>query len=65
MEKVKPCPFCGSKKVNFERTSNCWVRCLGCKADGPAHRERQEAIRMWNRRSKTAGLAKIIFDDEA
>lgn len=38
MEKIKPCPFCGAKKVEICRTNEaaCWVRCDRCGADAPS-----------------------------
>jgi Lar family restriction alleviation protein len=64
MVALKPCPFCGSKKVEICRTNewSCWVRCARCGADAPGGKDRKEAIKIWNRRPKAEGQAKIISD---
>lgn len=66
MEKIKPCPFCGSKKVQVCRTNEnaCWIRCGRCGADAPSDPLRKVAIRIWNKRPKVDGFAKIEWDDE-
>lgn len=65
-EKIKPCPFCGSKKVDVCRTNEnaCWIRCAKCGADAPHDPTRKVAIRNWNKRPKVVGFAKIVEDDE-
>lgn len=65
-EKIKPCPFCGSKKVDICRTNEhaCWVRCVRCGADAPSNKSRKVSISNWNRRPKVVGFAKIEMDDE-
>lgn len=67
IETLRPCPFCGSKKVEICRTNPgaCWVRCGRCGADAPSDPERKVAIRIWNRRPKMMGDAKIVTDDDA
>jgi len=67
MEKIKPCPFCGSKKVVVCRTNPdaCWIRCENCGADACSDAVRKKAIAIWNRRPKRDGFAKIVYDDEA
>lgn len=66
MEKIKPCPFCGSKKVEVCRTNEnaCWIRCWKCGADAPSNRLRKIAISIWNKRPKVDGFAKVVEDDE-
>ena len=66
MEKIKPCPFCGLKKVEICRTNPqaCWVRCYNCGADAPSDSNRKIAIRIWNKRPVAIGFAKIIDDQE-
>lgn len=66
MEKIKPCPFCGSKKVDVCRTNEnaCWIRCGRCGADAPGDPHRKVAISIWNKRPKVEGFAKIEWDDE-
>ena len=65
-EQIKPCPFCGSKKVEVCRTNEnaCWIRCEKCGADSESDPSRKRAIQIWNRRPKTEGFAKIVFDQE-
>lgn len=70
-EIIKPCPFCGSIKVEINRTNPhaCWVSCANwrCDARAGSHKEREGAIRIWNRRLKPARRGKVIidWDDEA
>lgn len=66
-EKIKPCPFCGSKKVDICRTNEnaCWVRCARCYGKAASDTFRKVAIRNWNHRPKVEGFAKIDFDDES
>ena len=66
-EKIKPCPFCGSKKVEICRTNEnaCWVRCARCSSESDSRPKRIDAIKLWNKRPKVEGYAKIISDDEA
>lgn len=69
MKLIKPCPFCGSKKVEVCRTNPdaCWIRCGKCGADAPSHKERKKAISIWNRRPLIVkGIwATIVEDDES
>lgn len=46
--KLKPCPFCGSKKVI---DVNGWVQCLKCNASGPDSYDHMEAREAWNHRA--------------
>lgn len=56
IEKLKPCPFCGSKSVTLEkRNSGYQVRCWYCGARGKyvvakSIINKKEAIDAWNRR---------------
>ena len=55
-EKLKPCPFCGTKEgaelslvvdsMFGTRRAHCW----NCGASGPAKRQEENAIAAWNRR---------------
>ena len=52
MNKLKSCPFCGSKALH---TSNLfgehYVVCTNCTCAGPGAWTQEEAIEAWNRRS--------------
>lgn len=51
---LKPCPFCGSKRIHLVDASelgNNWVRCDNCETEGPCHLTEQNAIEAWNRRA--------------
>lgn len=62
MDKLKPCPFCGSKqnRLFVERDEVGWffVSCApsdnGCGASGPGAIYEKEAIEAWNRRVDNA-----------
>lgn len=55
---LKPCPFCGSKKlcVSFDDYNNSIVYCRKCGAEGPKIDRgpcyEDEAIEAWNRRAE-------------
>ena len=52
MNKLKHCPFCGSKALH---TSNIfgehYVVCTNCTCAGPGAWTQEEAIEAWNRRA--------------
>ena len=49
MKQIKPCPFCGSEKVNVgTHGNNLYVCCYGCNSCGPYGISREEAILLWN-----------------
>jgi Lar family restriction alleviation protein len=47
--KLKPCPFCGSKRLEICR-GHTWafVKCLDCKALGPEYMTVNQAVEKWN-----------------
>lgn len=57
---IKPCPFCGSKRIRINSTredreeedklQTYWGLCMDCGADGPNAESAEEAVRMWNER---------------
>jgi Lar family restriction alleviation protein len=47
MTNLKPCPFCGSEKVEVWNTA---VYCKDCLAEGPADYSIDGQIAAWNRR---------------
>ena len=53
MNKLKPCPFCGSVECYVVRDyelSKAWVKCICCGADTRICDSKEEAIEAWNRR---------------
>ena len=52
MEKLKPCPFCGSEKLEVRSTPfvGFTVRCWNdtCLASGPYKGTAEEAVDAWN-----------------
>lgn len=64
MEKIKPCPFCGSKKVEVNRTNEnaCWISCIRCAAQADSKPARKDAIKLWNKRSYCENYADVLFD---
>lgn len=55
VEELKPCPFCGSKKLEVCYTVDYeerLVSCNDCDADGPMCSTREMAIEAWNRRAE-------------
>jgi len=50
---LKPCPFCGSTKLDVVLDEIYYVTCdtEACGADGPYSANRERAIEKWNRRS--------------
>ena len=57
MEELKPCPFCGYKKVYvpnpFSATKH--VFCYNCGTEGPIGMSEKEACELWNRRVEDDG----------
>lgn len=60
-DRIKPCPFCGSKDVDVASIGGAqsiyqvWVYCKNCNAEGPdksnlSSDSKKEAIAAWNRR---------------
>jgi len=60
MKKLKPCPFCGSKKLKKLSNlmpSGCsvfWVGCetVNCAGSGPQDSSMKDAVEAWNKRDK-------------
>ena len=55
--KLKPCPFCGSKNVELigpceEYNLGFGICCNDCGYDSPIYRTELEVIDAWNRREK-------------
>lgn len=54
-EMMRPCPFCGDRDVEVERTKAHWgesdiyeVVCNSCDIEGPAGDTQSQAIERWN-----------------
>lgn len=58
VERAKPCPFCGSKKIIASDSNvmcDCSIFCDDCGAEGPSRKkelfdEYQNAFEAWNSR---------------
>ena len=53
VNKLKPCPFCGSGNCIYaEQEGEAWfLYCCNCHASGPYVPSKEEAIEAWNRRA--------------
>ena len=55
-EKLKPCPFCGSKYVYTHHYIMVISKiCPMCGATGPSAKTEDEAEELWNRRVEVKG----------
>jgi len=58
MEKILPCPFCGSRaEITYDDTagymggsSDEYILCRKCLASGPYRKNKEDAIKAWNTR---------------
>ena len=52
--KLKPCPFCGSMKIEVIGDDKYWIVCRSCGAEGPTPSClwdcAENAIEEWNKR---------------
>ena len=49
---LKPCPFCGSKKIVVKNGKYAWwVKCDDCGTEGAIKLKKAVAIEAWNRRA--------------
>ena len=50
MKQIKPCPFCGSKKVSLGSCleNRQQVECINCGANGPCVVSAKKAVWLWN-----------------
>ena len=53
-DELKPCPFCGSKKVEFANMPGrgMFVYCMNCKASANIALRKEDAIYLWNKRAE-------------
>ena len=58
-EELKPCPFCGSKRIapeifndDDDVTVEYAISCLNCKAQSSYFTSFEDAINAWNTRAK-------------
>lgn len=53
-DELKPCPFCGSKRVDFAKIPNkgLFVFCVNCKASSNFAVRKEDAIYLWNKRAE-------------
>ena len=50
-KEIKCCPFCGRGGLRVASILGEWhVRCIKCRARGPSHEDKEQAIVAWNRR---------------
>jgi Lar family restriction alleviation protein len=55
IEKLKPCPFCGSEEIvakDHHGNGISYVECVECGTLGPYSNTVEDAIKWWNRRAK-------------
>ena len=64
MDKLKPCPFCGTKVEEQYSTCNDTysVWCHGCEGDGPFKESIELAVEAWNTRSIPDGYALVPLE---
>jgi Lar family restriction alleviation protein len=56
MDKIRPCPFCGSKNIKVFNFDKYGFYCGGCLSQGPAqNKTKKQAIASWNNRAKGWG----------
>lgn len=52
-EKLKPCPFCGSRAMIFKTFNGaCYVQCCVCGIGTLHCDDKEQLIKTWNRRTK-------------
>jgi Lar family restriction alleviation protein len=57
MDSIKPCPFCGSFKLEYKQsadylgTDHYWIECLNCYARTGSSLHSKNAIEKWNKRT--------------
>lgn len=64
-DKLEPCPFCGNTGVDdiVVVGSRAWITCNNCRTLGPEAETREEAVKLWNKRTariKPVNINQII-----
>ena len=53
-KRLKPCPFCGSNRIDILGTKKFWIVCSECGCEGPApatlHENIETMVTAWNTR---------------
>ena len=65
MDRLKPCPFCGSKDIKLygNHRDSFWFRCNKCASIDSYDTERQ-AVRAWNKRAAIPSAYKGMTNGE-
>ena len=65
MDRLKPCPFCGSKDIKLcgNHRDSFWFRCNKCASIDSYDTERQ-AVRAWNKRAAILSAYKGMTNGE-
>lgn len=68
MDKLKSCPFCGSKLLSIPHDIRFgdklkYVECGECHAQGPWEINEEEAVDRWNKRAYSWDLLMEILDE--
>lgn len=63
-DQLKPCPFCGSEKVELESEGdgNNWVECQFCATCGPMQETEADAIAAWNAAARLTPVERAVLD---
>lgn len=66
MEKLKPCPFCGSNAVEILPYEDVlyYAECRRCFTTSAVKRTREQAIALWNMRTEVADLDIPVYNKE-
>ncbi|WP_124295810.1 Lar family restriction alleviation protein [Acetobacter pasteurianus] len=48
---LKPCPFCGKRRIYLAEGINSYAWCRNCEACGPERATKEAATEAWNTRA--------------